>query len=403
MRKAAMAQKLGQDVIQASRTKAALVFWIAGLMAFPFYIFAKGSMQMSSFLMLGATVVISLQIKNAKLTLFNKEGTSLMWAMGAFVVYGMMISLFWASWHSDSRIAVPPIYYFFNLIMVFLVLSLYQYYGGDVINITRSTVLASVALQFVLSFFFAQRGYREFLFFKNANQLGYYALVCASILALPYDRGRSMLRDSLYSVGILMCLWLALLSLSKAATISTVIFLMLSGTRNRTQLLIGGLVAVVVLSANISLVEGRIDNLFTRFESLGAEGGDDNLEGRGYDRIWENPEMLIFGAGESGNYRWYDDGRKTEIHSSFGTVLFSYGIPGIVMMGIFIGLIVRSGGMRIVPYMIPEFLFSITHMGLRFVMTWVYFVILFLVTLEWKKERRRAQSAQAAARPLLPA
>lgn len=369
---------------------AEMFWWGAALIAFPFYILDKGSMQLSSLLILFAAAASFYRFYKEHDWPLQKDTVPLLLFMAAFVTYAAVVSFTWAIILSDSQVLMPPLYYLFNLIVVFLLLSLYKRYGADIVSITRWIIFASVVLQFVLSFFFAHRGFREMLFFKNANQLGYYALVCASILALPLDRGRSALRDSLFSLGVLMCLWLALLSLSKAATLSCTAFLLLSGARNRFQIMFALIVGIVLLTSDFGVVENRVANLETRFASFGQDtggGGDDNLEGRGYDRIWDNPEMLFLGAGELANYRWESFSKRGELHSSIGTVVFSYGIPGTLLMAGFIGLIMRRGGWRIVPYMIPELMFSVTHMGLRFVMTWVYFVMLFLVACEWQKER----------------
>ena len=370
---------------------AELFWWAAGLISFPFYLLDKGSMQLSSVFFLFAATASYYRFYREHRSPIQRHAAPLLMLMGSFVIYSIFVGFTWAALLSDPQVATPPIYYLFNLSIVFLVLSLYTRYGGDIITITRWIVFASVLLQFVLSLFVAKSMFREMLFFKNANQLGYFALVCASILALPLDRGRSALRDAMFSLGILMCLWLALLTVSKAATVSCVAFLILSSARNRFQLAFGLLTAVIIVFSNASVIETRFANLETRFESFGSGagggGGDDNLEGRGYDRIWEHPELLVLGAGELANYRWDSFSKTGELHSSVGTVVFSYGIPGTLLMAGFIGFIVRRGGWRIVPYMVPELLFSVTHMGLRFVMTWVYFIMLFLVATEWQRDR----------------
>ena len=66
--------------------------------------------------------------------------------------------------------------------------------------------------------------------------------------------------------------------------------------------------------------------LISRFDSdlLNENDNDNNLEARNYNRIWENPEYLILGAGESGLGRFGND--TNEIYSTFGSILFSYGL-----------------------------------------------------------------------------
>ncbi|HUP92437.1 MAG TPA: hypothetical protein VM074_09335 [Solimonas sp.] len=370
-----------------------LLLWMAALVSFPFYVMSSGSMQISSVLLLLTMAATLLQLRRRGLPLFSAESLPLVKMLAAFVFYAAVLSLVWAIVLSDLDVAAAPGYYTFNLMVVILVTSLYRLHGLRLIRLTRWVIFGSIALQFCLSFTFADRGFRELLFFNNANQLGYYALVCASIMALPLRAGSSRLQQIVFSIGILMCTWLALLSLSKAATISTVVFLFLAGSRNWIQLWIGSMVVLMLMTFDLDQVTTRVDNLTVRFESFGEEGGDETFEGRGYDRIWENPEMLIVGAAEHGNYRWANSDQNIELHSTIGTLVFSYGIPGVLLMGGFLAVILRTGGWRIVPFMIPEFMFSVTHMGLRFVMTWVYFLMLFLVALEWRRERQSSSAA----------
>ena len=58
-------------------------------------------------------------------------------------------------------------------------------------------------------------------------------------------------------------------------------------------------------------------------------------ESRGYNRIYEYPEQILLGAGERGRWR-FGPGHEHELHSSFGTVLFSYGIVGFVLFSTFL-------------------------------------------------------------------
>src|SRR5918994_582076 len=71
-----------------------------------------------------------------------------------------------------------------------------------------------------------------------------------------------------------------------------------------------------------------VDRVDSRLGTIG-EQGDDSLAGRGYDRIWRHPEHLVFGAGEGAGLRFTEfGGLVKEMHSTLGTVLFSYGIVG---------------------------------------------------------------------------
>lgn len=362
-----------------------MLLWGGFLMTFPFYLFQKGSVQLSTVLgmmLLGTLVYDALRQGAFRLA---PGANMLVIALTGFVVYCAMVSGFWAMMLSDQKMLMTPTYYLFDLFLLIALLRLYTIYGWAFFRFTQFVVFATIILQFFLSFFFAKLGFRERLFFQNANALGYFSLVCASIMALPTPHSESPRVRAMFFAGILMCVWLAILSLSKAATLSTAMFLLLSARRSPSTLIVGGLVALIISAFNFNVVTHRIENLTTRYVSLGDDGGDDSLEGRGYDRIWENPEMLVLGAGEGGNYRWKSFSRRGEIHSSLGTIVFSYGIPGILLAGLFFASVLKPGGFSLLPYALPELAFSLTHMSLRFPLTWLYFVCLFMVGNELRK------------------
>lgn len=367
--------------------KLEFALWALAMLTFPFYIFGKGNVQISSMiLVLLFVALLARQSRGVRLPL-PPGGSRPLGLVAAFVSYSLIVTLVWAVILSHTGSLIIPAFYAFDLLVFGSVLVMYALHGVRFLKWTRWVLLTSVFLQFVLSFFFANYGFRERLFFANANQLGYYGLVCASIFALPLPGERGW-RQSVFMIGILMCMWLALLSLSKAAMISTAIFLVLSASRRPLQLIVGSLVVTALVLGGHDVVEHRIDNLQARVASFGQAGGgsDDNLEGRGYDRIWENPQMLVLGAAEGANDRWDSFSKTGEIHSTFGTIAFSYGIPGLLIMGAFFFSLLRPAALVMLPFLLPELIFSLTHMSLRFVMTWTYFAMLFCVGLEVRKE-----------------
>jgi hypothetical protein len=99
------------------------------------------------------------------------------------------------------------------------------------------------------------------------------------------------------------------------------------------------------------------------------------VEGRGYDRIWNHPWHLAFGAGE-GAYGRFRSGYLGEMHSSVGTLLFSYGIAGCLLLIFFLILVIKQNKFTEYFILIPLLIYSLTHMGLRFSYFWI--VIAFL-------------------------
>lgn len=115
-------------------------------------------------------------------------------------------------------------------------------------------------------------------------------------------------------------------------------------------------------------------NVSYRIMDIG-KNKDDNLEGRGYDRIFNHPEYLLLGAGEVDIKRFKSfDG---EIHSTFGNLFFSYGVIGLALfLGIIISLI-KGNNFTNYYYIIPLFLYSLTHNGIRNTILWILFALIY--------------------------
>lgn len=64
------------------------------------------------------------------------------------------------------------------------------------------------------------------------------------------------------------------------------------------------------------------------------------------------------------------------MHSTVGTVLFSYGVIGTFLFGIVLWRIYRRSGFANFLYLAPAFAYGLTHQGLRFSLLWVLFAAL---------------------------
>ena len=60
-----------------------------------------------------------------------------------------------------------------------------------------------------------------------------------------------------------------------------------------------------------------------------------------------------------------------EIHSSAGTILFSYGIVGALLFLVFTWRLIRGARARLVITLLPPLLYTGAHQGLRFTTLWV--------------------------------
>src|SRR2546422_1043712 len=91
-------------------------------------------------------------------------------------------------------------------------------------------------------------------------------------------------------------------------------------TRRTVATVLLVVMAMVPADSGLSLEERVL-------KRLASQGKEESMEMRGYDRMTNHPQYLLFGAGEGAYYR-FQSAWPRELHSSYGTLLFCYGIFG---------------------------------------------------------------------------
>jgi hypothetical protein len=293
-----------------------------------------------------------------------------------------------------------------------VLLTLMQRFDARLLAATRAGLIGAILLQLTVVILFPEfRGIRAIGTFNNPNQLGYWTLLvgaCLLTLKSSPASGQSGARIGPFDLALLCALgFIAAHSLSKAAMVSFLVLVLAGlwcqglGARMKLAVVVLFLAGSISLWESSDIVQGWLAEGWTgraidRFEDIGRQG-DDSLAGRGYDRIWEHPEYLLFGAGEGGPERFLS--LADEIHSTFATVLFSYGILGLLLFLGLLWLIFRHAERRHLAYSLPVFLYSLTHQGLRFTLFWVF---LGLVLARSSYEMRIRPRARQHAEPHAP-
>jgi hypothetical protein len=124
------------------------------------------------------------------------------------------------------------------------------------------------------------------------------------------------------------------------------------------------------------------------------------FEERGYDRIENHSEYLLFGAGEGATTRFAETTiiGTHEIHSSAGTLLFAYGIVGAAMFLVFLWRVVRGAAMRSALMLLPALAYTVAHQGLRFNSLWVLVGVFIVLKQEPGGGHRRPGAGASFAR-----
>ena len=352
-------------------------------LAKPFYFFPSGGPQLGD---VAVPALVALLLGFGTQLPSRGSARVLFWC-SLFVLWAGIVNGIWAMVLGDSNMLKMPIFLLFNLGIFSVCLLMADRYGDRFFTFVLYAVAASILMQAMLSVVAPSPTRRQIIFFNNPNQLGYWSLLSASVFFLCSLR--IQVHPLLKIAVALASLYLVALSLSKAALISSlVLFALVFGVRLRTIA-----VAVIVGLLTLVLFAGTelYENVAWRIGNIGAQK-DDNLATRGYYFLWEYPQHLLVGAGQGAFERFR--GFKTggiEFHSTLGSILFSYGVVGFGLFTVFMWQLLRVAGLYRFAFLVPAFMFGVTHQGLRFSVFWALFAL--VATVGTGEERPRSSTA----------
>lgn len=379
----------------------------------PFYVWESGLPQPAHFL--GAALVISLILFRRK---FVWDAKLMGWG-ALFSVYAAVVNMFVYAAYLDTHSLLSATYYLYNFSLFWAVQQLAN--GRNRLWLMGQIRLAFSTLLLVQVFLFLSgrgRVFGESRFmgsFNDPNQLGHWT-IWAVIMVLVADYFLQR-RLSWWSwMGLLFGFVVLLASASRSGLLGFGMIVLALGVHfairrvrfhRRTvkvwlvSLLTSAiLVGLVVPAILLGYSNEKVANFQEKFAQQvqfyvlrvqeGISKSGENLEERGYDRLWKFPEYLILGAGEGANERW--EGETTflgEIHSTLAGVIFYYGIPGTLLILLFIVPIwstLPELWLRIL--LLGPFLYSLGTYNLRNSMFWLGLAIFWAVGKGFRKESR---------------
>lgn len=347
-----------------------LFVWALYLLLSPFYVVRAGLPQPGD-LLISILVPLALSGWDGRLP---SAFTRVLRTLLLFTLWVCVVNIAWALvLQTGGKSLLFPLYYVYNAAFFLAGLVLFQRFGEPFVRFTVYLVWVTVVFQVAASVVLVGGATRGQLFFSNPNQLGYYALLAGCIIALTQARlGIGLARSA---IGLMGCAYLALLSGSRSSVAGIGLLLVLLLLSDPRVIVIGCLGAV-----GFTVLESPLDKSVETLQQRIAEDrnpGRSFFEERGYDRIWNNSEHLLFGAGEGNSKRFAGSTviGGAEIHSSIATVLFSYGIPGMALFIAFCLRIVRGVPLRTGLVLLPPLIYTFAHQGLRFTMLWVLLVL----------------------------
>jgi hypothetical protein len=317
---------------------------------------------------------------------FRLRGSAVMVAQAlvCFIGWTAVVNLAWSTELEDLSLVKSSLYYVYDGLLLFTCLVLYANFKEQFLYVTVQSVGTSVVLQAILSPLAPQGNniFRQAAFFNNENQLGYFCVLAATIFVLGARRFSIRLRYQAIFFAALG--YLALISQSRGGLLGLGVLTVVSCLGRPVRLLFtfGG-------AAVVYLVLALTPQMLSKSDGRLVTGGEyDTPATRGYDRIVNYPEYTLLGAGEGVYERFRSELYASEIHSSYGTLLFCYGIPGTLLFTLMLLFICQSDPW-IGLYLIPAFVHGVGHQGLRFAFFWTMLAFLCAMAMDARHRNTR--------------
>lgn len=354
----------------------------------PFYIFSSGVPQPADLLIAlgGGVFLLGKEFrKTIKLPIFKY----VFWLLALIAIINLTYSyIYYAFYGIENKMYFIPLYYIFNILfMIMFAYVLISNSHNRNINIIALFVIISLSIQFILALLGIQGGNKDVesmsrpsLFFNNPNQLGYYALSMITIFFILESKFKKNIFVLLFTIFISS--YLILYSGSRAALAGVILLSAYVIYKEGFKLDMKSIFLIVVSLISIpfffqtNFVQKRFDLIESRNER-NVNSGASQAEIRGYDRIYLNPQYLFYGAGEGKNDRFISR-HQLEIHSGFGTMLFSYGFLGLFMFLHLIYYAIKKRMLYSFILLLPILVYNITHNGLRNSLLWAIIVSIYI-------------------------
>lgn len=369
------------------------------LLLSPFYIFRSGLPQPADVLIaLGSFVFL---FSGTFFTMFNRE--SIVKHLFRFILLVVIINIIhWFNLYAiegtPNTLFFPPLYYIFNFLFFLTVIFVLKDQTKERLDLISFFIILSLVIQFSLAMLGIQGGSKESinrptLFFNNPNQLGYWALLMLTLFTVLPSRYRKNKLSMALVIGI--STYLILYSGSRAALGGVLILsaLMIFKEGFKLNFASAFLILVTLVSIPVAMqtdfIQKKIE-LIERRSDRNVGKNISELEYRGYDRMWIHPEYLFYGAGE-GKYDRFDSVQDKEMHSGIGTILFSYGILGLILFLIFVYRIIEYDKFYNLLLLSPLLIYNVTHQGLRETLLWMVFGIVYFTSSTAKSTTKKVQ------------
>lgn len=364
------------------------VVFILYLLLKPFYFFDSGSLQIADYVLFPGMVLYF--IIHRPFGLFKQKSIQY---LAGFLLVVLLVNSSYALLVFDNyqwQFIKPIFFYVYNSLVFVFCFCLFKTYTKKDFGTILLVIFVSLFIQYTLILLDIDKGVinnfkgRDYNYFNNPNQLAYYSL---TLLTFVFFIKHQLLKVTYWvSLCVSLSLVLIICTTSFSVLIGGCFFLIMYGISIDKKeyikhVLLLLLPILLLISIKYTEVQDEYHRITARFENP-QQRLDSSITDRGYDRIVNDPYYFFYGAGEGMYERFVPVAtlRPQEIHNTFLSVFFSYGVLGGILFLLFLFRVFKNLPFSLLILILPVIVYNLFHNGIRFSITWVLIAYIYYVS-----------------------
>lgn len=353
-----------------------------------FYIFKSGTLQPGDIFLLVSFFLLI--FKRRRKLYLNKKDMSLF----IFVCCVVLINFIYYYFYLDKSFLISIMHYIFNLIVVIVFRQLLQHplFPDRILLMFKFNLVLQILI-FICGFGNYYGGVRYMGTFNDPNQFAFYIYITLMLLIIMSMLQNRHINMFYYTISLLMILLSGSTGMLVAFILFVITYIVVSFyKKNRMPLvftrryilkILAILVSITICLITIVVYNEDLMNtihelpIFSRLEEKVSKVNiqeDGLIEERGLDKLLLYPEKMIFGAGQGAYWRFDRAAHQLEIHSTFPSILFYYGIIPMGILLVWLGKQLGRIPIMISPILISLLIESFTLLNQRQPFFWMLFV-----------------------------
>lgn len=343
-------------------------FLYLGFFTTPFYIFSSGSIQPSHIFFLTFSFLWIVFRKGLFINSFLLKITI------PFIIYVSVVNVIYAFIYQDVVFLNYPINLIFDYLIMYSLFSYLDYYKKylslNSVYYLMFALLLTLFIYWVLGFGDYKFYPRYNGFFNDPNQMAFFVLCVVSIASLFANNISKLVLVSLLSLILIFVTQSRSALLGVFLIIISILFYT-NQYQKMNNFYLNFIVITICSSIVIYLGSAYIDPqylglVFDRFSNTDV---GDQADIRGYTRLTDYKEYLLFGAGQGLDTRF---NAVNEVHSTWAAILFYYGIFGFVLFITIIYNIFKNLNFYQKIIFLAPLIYSFSTFGARTIIFWIF-------------------------------